>query len=197
LLFKQKLFKEVGLIRADTKSGLLQNVMNITFLKQLGITLLALTISKSVIADSEKQYQFELHPLPTGTYTLSGELAPSVKEEFLFDTGASMVMIGKKLFDEISKHHTPISTGKIAAVMASGSVKTIPTYTLPSLVLENGCDVGPVEIAVVRGATRNLIGLNALSKLGSITIDIQHGKLLTNECPGRNLNAPQVAGIGK
>ena len=171
--------------------------MNITFLKQLGITLLALTVSNSSFADSEKQYDIELHPLPTGTYTLSGQLTPSLKEEFLFDTGASMVMIGKKLFDQISKHHKPVSTGKIAAVMASGNVKTIPTYTLPSLVLGNGCDVGPIEIAVVRGATRNLIGLNALSKLGSITIDIQHGKLLIDECPGRNLDAPQVAAIGK
>lgn len=147
-------------------------------------TFILFTCSIGVVsANDNAENLIELHPSSSGTYTISAEMAPAVKSEFLLDTGASMVMISNKLFKQISKHHKPVSTGKVAASMANGKVKTIPTYSLPSLVLGNGCDVGPVEVAVVRGASRNLIGLNALSKLGAMTLDIQHATLATTECP--------------
>ncbi|MFK8067149.1 MAG: retroviral-like aspartic protease family protein [Gammaproteobacteria bacterium] len=169
--------------------------MKITILKQILTTLLMLLLASNVFAEPTLQYDVELHATSSGTYTLSANITPSLEAEFLFDTGASMVMIGKKLFKQISKFQKPISNGKIMARMASGSMKTIPTYILPSLVLANGCDVGPVEIAVVNGATRNLIGLNALTKLGQITIDIQKVKLVTTKCPHIFLGNPQITAV--
>ena len=124
----------------------------------------------------------DLHPLSSGTYSVTGKLSQSVEAEFLLDTGASMVMISKRLFKKISQHQQPISSGKVAATMATGKTNVIPTYTISNFVLENGCNLGPVEVAIVNGATRNLIGLNALSKLGRITIDTQENKLLVSNC---------------
>lgn len=135
------------------------------------------------IALAEVDGDISLHPVSSGTYTLAIQFAPSVNAEFLLDTGASMVMMNEKLFRLITKHQETTSTGKVAANMASGRIKSIPTYLIPSLVLENGCDVGPLEVAVIRGANRNLIGLNALSKLGVITLDLQATKLITADCP--------------
>lgn len=167
--------------------------MKNTLLKQLLLRLLLMAMCAATFPAAGQQPQnIELHPVASGTYTLSGQLAPSIKAEFLFDTGASMVMLSNKLFREVSKHQKPLALGKVGAAMASGRVKMIPTYSLPSFVLENGCDVGPVEVAVMRGATRNLIGLNALSKLGVITIDIQNGVLSTSECPKASLDSPRV-----
>lgn len=135
--------------------------------------------------------EIELHPVSTGTYTIAIQFAPAVEEEFLLDTGASMVMMNDKLFKAISKHQNTTLTGKVAANMASGRVKSIPTYEIPSLILANGCDVGPLEVAVIRGATRNLIGLNALEKLGRITLDLQDTKLIAAKCPASNQLAGQ------
>ena len=173
-----------------------------TYIKRLNMKpsilnkfLLVLLLSSSTnicLAEEVKHSSIELHPVSTGTFTLSGTLAPATKAEFLFDTGASIVMINKKLFKQIRKHHKPVSKGKVAANMANGHVKIIPIYELPSFVLSNGCDVGPIEVAVVKGATRNLIGLNALSKLGRITIDIQEGNISTTECPRATLSGANI-----
>ena len=132
---------------------------------------------------AEAGAEIELHPASSGTFTITGQLAPEVSAEFLLDTGASMVMVNRKLFKTISRYHKTISTGKVAAKMANGSTKTISTYTIPTLVLGNGCEVGPLEVAVIRGANRNLIGLNALAKLGLITLDIANEQLITTACP--------------
>ena len=149
-------------------------------------------LNTPAFSKEEGLHDIDLNPLASGTYTLSARPAPGIRADFLFDTGASMVMISDKLFRQISKHKKPQSSGKVAAAVATGKIKTIPTYTISSLVLDNGCDVGPVQVAVVRGASRNLIGLNALSRLGRITIDIQQGKLLISECPHPLLNADKV-----
>ncbi len=161
-------------------------------LHRLNLLLIIFSLCTIVQAEEVTKNIIELHPSSSGTYTISGQMAPAVKSEFLLDTGATMVMISNKLFKEISKHQKTTSTGKVAASMANGKVKTIPTYSIPSLVLGNGCEVGPVEVAVVRGASRNLIGLNALSKLGAMTLDIQHATLSTTECPKTLLTAQSV-----
>lgn len=140
------------------------------------------------VGSEEVGSEIELHPVSTGTYTIAIQFAPEIKEEFLLDTGASMVMINHKLFKSISQRQNTILTGKVAANMASGRVTSIPTYEIPSLILANGCDVGPLEVAVLRGATRNLIGLNALEKLGRITLDLQDTKLIAADCPMNQLN---------
>lgn len=137
------------------------------------------------ISMAELGTKIELHPVSSGTYTLAIKFSPTIEAEFLLDTGASMVMMNDKLFKAISKHQKTIPTGKVAANMASGRIQAIPTYQIPSLVLENGCDVGPLEVAVIRGASRNLIGINALAKLGRITLDIQDTKLIAANCPSK------------
>ena len=139
--------------------------------------------------------KIELHPLSSGTYTIAIKFASEVEAEFLLDTGASMVMMNEKLFKAITKHQKTISTGKVAANMASGRIKSIPTYQIPSLILDNGCDVGPLEVAVIRGARRNLIGLNALVKLGRITLDLQDAKLIADNCPVKRLTSREIASL--
>lgn len=139
--------------------------------------------------------EIELHPVSSGTYTIAINFAPTLEAEFLLDTGASMVMMSDKLFNAITKHQKAISTGKVAANMASGRIKTIQTYEIPSLILANGCDVGPLEVAVIRGASRNLIGINALAKLGQITLDLQDTKLITTDCPSRRLSGQEVVSL--
>lgn len=154
------------------------------------LILLSSLATTGLKADSDTE--IDLHPVSSGTYTLAIQFAPSVEAEFLLDTGASMVMMNDKLFRLISKHQKTVSTGKVAASMASGRVKAIPTYEIPSLILANGCDVGPVEVAVIRGATRNLIGLNALVKLGRITLDLQDTKLIADDCPVKHLAGQKI-----
>jgi predicted aspartyl protease len=148
-----------------------------------------------VTSIAESGGNIELHPLSSGTYTIAIKFASAVEAEFLLDTGASMVMMNEKLFKVITKHQKTISTGKVAANMASGRVKSIPTYEIPSLILDNGCDVGPLEVAVIRGASRNLIGLNALVKLGRITLDLQDPKLIAANCPTKRLTSQEIASL--
>lgn len=161
------------------------------FSKSTSLWLLILLLS-SATSMAEVGSEIELHPVSSGTYTLAIQFAPEIEAEFLLDTGASMVMMNSKLFKAISKNQNTISTGKVAANMASGRVKSIPTYEIPSLVLANGCDVGPLEVAVIRGATRNLIGLNALVKLGRITLDLQDSKLIAADCSMDHLNGQKI-----
>ena len=64
-------------------------------------------LNTPAFSKEEGLHDIDLNPLASGTYTLSARPAPGIRADFLFDTGASMVMISDKLFRQISKHKKP------------------------------------------------------------------------------------------
>jgi clan AA aspartic protease (TIGR02281 family) len=105
-------------------------------------------------------HQVGLSPTGSGSFTVTAALA-GIEDEFLLDTGASMVTISRQLFDRLDAGSTT-RLHQVAARMASGKLQTLDVYRIKELTLGN-CTLGPVDVAVLKRGGRNLLGMSALS----------------------------------
>lgn len=117
----------------------------------------------------------------SGGFELHGELG-GVGGEFLLDTGASMVTINRSLFREIQKVNRLEKVRSVGARLASGKVQLLDVYRAEEFTIGAGCNLGPVEFAVVERGGRNLLGMNALSQAAPFTISMSPPQLDLAQC---------------
>lgn len=133
------------------------------------------------IADSQAEM-----PQPTSTATQHSSQIPltqpgagsfnvnvminGMTADFLLDTGASMVTVSSALFEQLQEHTEMIRVSRIGARLASGKVEVLDVYRVSSFSLGSDCELGPLEIAVLKHGGRNLLGMNALQQAASISL---------------------------
>jgi len=66
--------------------------------------------------------------------------------------------------------------------MANGKVEKIPLYFVRELKLADNCVLKEIEVAVFPKADRDILGLNALSKLQPFTIELTPASLTSDSC---------------
>ncbi|MEQ8516623.1 MAG: hypothetical protein RIC38_13525, partial [Chromatocurvus sp.] len=71
---------------------------------------------------------------------------------------------------------------RVAARLANGKLKPVTVYEVEHFVIGDGCDVGPVEVAVLEGAGRNLLGLSALTRAAPFAIHTSPPALALSGC---------------
>lgn len=125
-----------------------------------------------------------------GSYSVSGTLG-GVEMEFLLDTGASMVTVSASLFKQIQNHGgMAAKVRRVGARLASGKVEVLDVYRVEHFSLGSQCDLGPVEVAVLKQGGRNLLGMNALQLAAPFAISTSPPVLGLSQC-GHSL--PQVS----
>lgn len=122
-----------------------------------------------------------------GTLYVSAN-AQGVEADFLLDTGAGMVTLSSQLFDQIRQHTPMTPVRQMAARLANNRYQTIDVYTLDSLVVGQ-CELGPVEVAVMQGSSRNLLGLSALGAAAPFAINLSPPGLTLSHCNSEPLLA--------
>ena len=111
-------------------------------------------------------------------------LIAGVEADFLVDTGADLVTVIEKLFNRIKKTGEVREVRRVAARMANNRLQVMTVYEVAALKLGDNCELGPVEVAVMKGAGRNLLGLSALSRGAPFTLSIAPPTLVLDACPG-------------
>ncbi|MCE7993910.1 MAG: hypothetical protein HEP71_18120 [Roseivirga sp.] len=114
--------------------------------------------------------------------------------DFIFDTGASGLLINKAVFDDLTRKGKLTQTdflGTSKAVIANGSTIDINVVNIRSLEI-GGQVLNDLRAGVVDNNNAALLfGQDALSKFGSVTIDYNQGKLiLTTNPAGTNTTTP-------
>ncbi len=113
--------------------------------------------------------------------TLQNESAKT-ETEMLLDTGASYVALTKSTFEHLKQNREPRFSRYIFGAMANGKVEKIPLYFLDELKLAENCVLENIEIAVFPKADKNILGLNALSRLQPFTMQFTPAILSINHC---------------
>lgn len=131
-----------------------------------------------VSADFDAELDLEQHD--SGGLYLSAEVASGVDAPFLLDTGASMVTLTRELINAARAQGGAHPAGAIAARLANGRLQKMDVWQLDHLWV-GGCDVGPLEVAVVPNG-RNILGLNALSRMAPFAIHLSPLKLKVSGC---------------
>lgn len=119
----------------------------------------------------------------SGNLYVDGELAPGIAAEFLLDTGAGVVSVSEALFDRLSDRTHVEPAGRVAARLANGRFQAMNLYKVASFRIGGSCEIGPVEIAVMPGSDRNILGLSALSKAAPFAVHVTPPKLVLSGCP--------------
>ncbi len=104
-----------------------------------------------------------------------------VSGQFLLDTGAGMVTVSEALFSTIKKSTNVRHVKTMAARLANNRTQKIEIFEVDSLAV-GGCELGSVEIAVMRGGGRNLLGLSALNIAAPFTINTAPPNLELSGC---------------
>ena len=106
-----------------------------------------------------------------------------VEADFLVDTGADLVTVTEELFNHIKKTGEVREVRRVAARMANNRLQVMTVYEVAGLMVGDTCELGPVEVAVMKGAGRNLLGLSALSRGAPFTLSIAPPTLVFDTCP--------------
>ena len=160
-----------------------------TLIALIGGTLGVIGASNVSAEDFDAEFSLEQHE--SGGLYLHAEVATGVDAEFLLDTGASMVTVTEEVLSAAKSRGEAHHAGAIAARLANGRLQKMEVWELDHLRL-GACDVGPVEVAVVPKG-RNILGLNALSRMAPFAIHLSPLKLAVSGCAPAGVNTPIAA----
>ena len=138
-------------------------------------------------ANAQPAMEIPLEATGGGAYELTLSVAgnPDFEAAFLLDTGAAMVTVSEGLYRQLKKVTETRQLRTVAGRMADGRYKQFPVYEIKGLTLGDSCDLQTLEVLVVGGKGRNLLGLNALERVAPFTMSLAPPALLISGC-----NAP-------
>ena len=137
----------------------------------------AISFSGTAFAQSEN---IPMTASTSGTYYLS-VTAAGHRAEFMLDTGAGLVTVNEKTFAAIKQRSSVSHVRQIGARLANNKIKLIEVYQVEQFAIGN-CELGPLEVAVMKGGGRNLLGLSALGLAAPISIQLTPPSLSLSNC---------------
>ena len=131
--------------------------------------------------DSFFQHTVPLEQSSSGSLVVAGNLG-GVDDEFLLDTGANLVTINDALFKQLKARNSVTKVREIGGRLASGRIEVLPVYRVSEFRLGANCNLGPVEVAVLKKGGRNLLGMNALQNAAPFAISTSPPNLGLARC---------------
>ena len=116
------------------------------------------------------------------TLYVAGAIEGYGATEFLIDTGASHVAISEALLEILERGGQVRFLRRLTGTMADGRRRTIPIYSIRSIVIGTDCVLSDVEAAVLPGNTRNILGLSALRRAAPFTLSMDPPAISLGGC---------------
>jgi len=148
-----------------------------SLISTLLVTFLGLSSLPSLAMDD-----VPLHRSTAGNLYIQAFLGTDVKTDLLLDTGASYVALSKATFEKVADQGNLPFSRYIYGAVATGKVEKIALYRLETLKLSESCILENVEVALLPRADADILGLNALSRLESLTLQFAPARLSTGIC---------------
>ncbi len=124
----------------------------------------------------------------SGNLYVNAVINSNVHSQFMVDTGAGMITLNRELFKQISRNGKVEKVGKIAARLANGKLETMSLYKVQSFSIGENCNLGEMEVAVMKHSGRNILGLSALIMVAPFSIHTSPMELILSGCPTNSNN---------
>ena len=124
--------------------------------------------------------------MPSGAFYLRGTLADAVETELLIDTGSSYVVLSKATFEKLNQAEAVDYKRSINGATAVGRVIKARVYEVSELALGEDCVLRAVEVVVLPGSKRDILGLSALQRVQPFTFDIGPMALRFSACGAKS-----------
>lgn len=112
--------------------------------------------------------------------------ATGIEDEFMLDTGAGMVTLSETLLARLKTVQRVEHVRQMAARLANNRLRRIDVYRINDFRVGN-CYLGDVEVAVMEGGSRNLLGLSALRLAAPFAIQLSPPVLSLSHCGLNNI----------
>ena len=169
-----------------------QNTLNTRCWWNLAIILMGVVFVSSSSLATEQAVDVPLIQQPSGSLVVKASINGTKESDFLLDTGSGLLVVNKKLFRAIKASGQSIEhAGRIAARMADGRHRKMNTYRVENFRI-GICELGEIRLAVVPGADRNILGLNALAKAAPFTVSMEPPSLRLAKCSAPILELDQA-----
>ncbi len=130
-------------------------------------------------------FSVPLQQQPSGAFYVRGTLAASVETALLVDTGSSYVVLSRKTFAKLKGSRAATYLRSIQGATAAGRVVTAKVFELSELALGEDCVLRAVEVVVLPGSDRDILGLSALKRVEPFTFDLGSSALRFAGCAQR------------
>jgi predicted aspartyl protease len=118
----------------------------------------------------------------SGGLYVSARIAAETPSAFLVDTGAGYSSISQDLFRRLQRKNALVHVDRVAARMADGRLKAMDIYRAQSLQVGDSCELGPVDVAVLPGSQRNILGMSALAKAAPFMLGVNPPSIRLSHC---------------
>jgi predicted aspartyl protease len=137
----------------------------------------------SSIANAEiNQQSIPMQIKNNHTFYVPSSIEGTGPTSLLVDTGAGYSTITEKTLRKLQKAGNVVYLKKLEGVMADGSVRKVSVYRISAINIGNSCLVRDIEVAVFPSGTREILGLNTLSKVAPFTFYIDPPSLSLSNC---------------
>ncbi len=116
------------------------------------------------------------------TYYIPGFIDGYGDTEFMVDTGSGYTTINEQTLSVLKTNGKAVYSKQLIGILADGTEKVVSVYRISSLSLGGKCELSNVEAAIFPGKTRQILGLNALRKVGQFTFSFEPPSLSMEHC---------------
>ncbi len=138
--------------------------------------------SFNVLADSQQVIPMVQHD--TATFYVKVKIADEISEEFVIDTGASHVTISRHTLNKLLKKDQATFIRSMVGVLADGTSIDVPVYRISRLDIGGTCHFENIEVAVIEGDARCVLGLSVLRQAAPFTFNLDPPQLELSHCSG-------------
>jgi predicted aspartyl protease len=124
----------------------------------------------------------QMHRVESGNYYVHGVFSAGVETDLLVDTGSGYVALTRATFARVKDLPGVTYLRDIAGSMANGKQLNVQVYRIASLRLGESCVLTDVEVAVLPGATRDILGLSALRRVEPFALQLEPPVLYLSAC---------------
>ncbi len=146
------------------------------------LTLLGWSLAALGMAVQADQTYVPMHDKGSSTLYVRGSIVGSGDAEFMVDTGASYVALNEVTMEALREAGQARYLRKLSGMMADGRSRTVPVYLVNEIAIGESCVIRDVEVAVLPGNTRNILGLSALRKAAPFVFAMDPPSLGLSHC---------------
>lgn len=127
-------------------------------------------------------FEFDLEQQASGAFYVQPAESSVLSDGMLLDTGSSFVGLSKKSFRKLEREGRLEFVRHIVGRMADGKTRRVPLYRLSELRLAPDCVLRNLEVALLPGSDRDILGLSALEQMQPFTLSMSPPLLRGDHC---------------
>jgi hypothetical protein len=116
------------------------------------------------------------------TYYTKLEIEGYGEEHFMLDTGAGYTIINESILQSLVDKQLAHYSRTITGVMADGHEAYVKIYIISRMTAGSHCHYHDVEVAVMSGETRCILGMSLLRRMAPITLVTEPPSLAIGQC---------------